>query len=899
MSLFNKLFTKNNPPIKKQREDTYWSRLPIPNVEASTVRHIPLGGYTLEKLLGEVQQARPPRRAQIWQAKNQSGDTCFLGLIEPGAENKEWLEKRLGFIQVQKWCLIKTQGTLRKWGDKLDVLVFDTILSERYLLKSIIISDAMQETYIAYDIQENRYVYCVLYLPSAGNLPTQFFKRPSISKIAEKCMQNKYPNQILELLDEGMTRPVGMFAPYRFKVTALYYCIVRYVPVVSFSHFAKAWRGNVSADAVGRILTELGTCFNYLEREKSMHGNLRPQTIFIGTEGDDKGRVFLNGYSVQGPEDNNSSAQQMLQNSATKGYPFYLAPEQLSYNNVDVRADYFALGVILYELITARRLFRSQSQREMFQRLDSWKIPTSLRLPASFSWLEPFLMDLLQPNPNNRTIDWDSFLQELKESYNDWSVKNLQEDSEFVIESPKQEIQQEPKQEPKQEKQQETKQEIEKQQEIEQEMEDIADEWEELSEEPTQKVENYENNADEWEEMSEPTENKGFLGNLFSSLASKAEQRRIEQAQKAEQERIEREQKAEQERIEREQKAEQERIEREQKAELERIEREQKAEQERIEHERQLKEIQQKQKEQHDQEVRALEELEQELQRDNIRRQNKQKEIDALMVENELEDEDILEKNLDSDFIAEDSVIVAPKKANHASMFPEDGDEDEDILATITRTQQSKTKNVLKTQKSLEKFVQEDMTSNLISELKQEIHESSIPSAIPLHNSNQSNIIPQEETSVVIVPTPKNNPTCQEETEESLIVTQNTDEEDNWEEEEEWEEWNGVSTTDNNAKKSSDNNTKKSNKSIPAYQVINNTVSPEEMCQKFEEYVTKPQPIPPCTDHLPTVPYDMAEEQIKQQIHSHPEFSGFEEDNEFEWDKEFESVKKSLKQWEE
>ena len=858
MSLFN-FFTKNNPPVKKQREDTYWSRLPIPNVEASTVRHIPLGGYTLEKLLGEVQQARPPRRAQIWQAKNQSGETCFLGLIEPGAENKEWLEKRLGFIQVQKWCLIKTQGTLRKLGDKLDVLVFDTVLSERYLLKSCIISDAMQETYIAYDLQENRYVYCVLYLPNAGNLPSQFFKRPSISKIAEKCIQNKYPNQILELLDEGMTRPVGMFAPYRFKVTALYYCIVRYVPGVSFSHFAKAWRGNVSADAVGRILTELGICFNYLEREKSMHGNLRPQTIFIGTEGDDKGRIFLNGYSVQAPEDQNSSAQQMLQNSATKGYPFYLAPEQLSYKNVDVRADYFSLGVILYELITARRLFRSQSQREMFTRLERWKVPASLRLPASFSWLEPFLMDLLQPNPNNRTIDWESFLKELKESYNEWSVKNIQEDSEFIIASPKQEVKQEVKQEPEQKIQQETKQETK------QELENMAEEWEEWGEEPGQKVEN------EWEDITEPTdspeptENKSFLGSLFSSLANKAEQRRIEQEQRAEQERIEREKKAEQ----------------------ERIEQEQKAEQERIEHEKQLKEIQRKQKEENDREVRALEELEQELQKDNIRRQNKQKEIEALIVEDELED-DIIEKNLDSDIIGEDSLIVAPKKAKHSAIFPEDGDDEEDILATITRTQQTKTKNVSKTQKSLEKFVQEDMSYNLISEARQEIQESIIPSAIPVQSSNQKNVIIQETNDVVIVPTPQNNPTCQEETEESLIVSQNPEEE-NWEEEEAWEEWDAVKTSDNNAKKS--------NASVPAYQVRSNTVSPEEMCQKFEQFVTTPQPIPSCTDHLPTVPYDMAEEQIKQQIQAYSEPNCFEEENEFEWDKEFESVKKSLKQW--
>ncbi len=438
MSLFRKIFSKNNSNVlRKKSEDSYWSRLPVPRPVASTQRQIPLGNYFLEKNLGSLQQARPPRKAQVWQATTQSGEPCFLGLIELGAENRSWLEQRLGNVQVKKWSTIRTKGVLRKWGHKVDVLSFEAVLADRYLLKKCVVADAMQETYEAYDIQNNTMVYCTVYLPNSISLPSNFSIRPSIQSVDV----NTYPIQILELLNEGMAQPIGMFASYRFKVPGLYYAIVRYVPAISFSHFAKTWRGNVTTDYLGRILSEIGTCFHTLAQQNSFHGNIRPQTIWIGIEGENKGRVFLNGYSIQTSEDEYSSASLILQNSATQGYPFYLAPEQLSHQNVNICADYFALGIILYELISARRLFRNTNQREMLQRIEQWKLPKNLKLPKQFIWTEPFLKTMLHPNPMHREIQWDLFLEEFKKRSQEKCLEDA--DIKFVDLEEKEEVEKE------------------------------------------------------------------------------------------------------------------------------------------------------------------------------------------------------------------------------------------------------------------------------------------------------------------------------------------------------------------------------------------------------------------------------------------------------------------------
>jgi len=54
-----------------------------------------------------------------------------------------------------------------------------------------------------------------------------------------------------------------------------------------------------------------------------------------------------------------------------KGKASYMAPEQARGQDVDARADLFALGVILWELCAGRRLFARESEFATFEALTS------------------------------------------------------------------------------------------------------------------------------------------------------------------------------------------------------------------------------------------------------------------------------------------------------------------------------------------------------------------------------------------------------------------------------------------------------------------------------------------------------------------------------------------------
>lgn len=83
-----------------------------------------------------------------------------------------------------------------------------------------------------------------------------------------------------------------------------------------------------------------------------VHQDATPQNIIVGYDG----RVRLLDFGVARLAEIDAS-----RTDTVKGKPAYLAPEQIEGERIDRRADIFALGIILHELITGERLFKRQS----------------------------------------------------------------------------------------------------------------------------------------------------------------------------------------------------------------------------------------------------------------------------------------------------------------------------------------------------------------------------------------------------------------------------------------------------------------------------------------------------------------------------------------------------------
>jgi eukaryotic-like serine/threonine-protein kinase len=88
---------------------------------------------------------------------------------------------------------------------------------------------------------------------------------------------------------------------------------------------------------------------------------------------------------------------------ALKGKLAYMSPEQTTLGQIDRRSDIFALGIILYEMTTWRRLFRAPNESDTIAKVAKCEIPP----PSSFlddypPQLETIVMKALKKNPDER-----------------------------------------------------------------------------------------------------------------------------------------------------------------------------------------------------------------------------------------------------------------------------------------------------------------------------------------------------------------------------------------------------------------------------------------------------------------------------------------------------------------
>jgi serine/threonine protein kinase len=127
-----------------------------------------------------------------------------------------------------------------------------------------------------------------------------------------------------------------------------------------------------------------------------VHRDVSPHNILIGTNG----IVKLVDFGVAKAVGRVSEATRAGQ---LKGKFGYMSPEQARGKPIDRRSDVFALGIVLFELTTSRRLFRGESDIETLRLVISSRIPR----PTSFDpqypvELERIAMKALERDPAAR-----------------------------------------------------------------------------------------------------------------------------------------------------------------------------------------------------------------------------------------------------------------------------------------------------------------------------------------------------------------------------------------------------------------------------------------------------------------------------------------------------------------
>lgn len=153
-----------------------------------------------------------------------------------------------------------------------------------------------------------------------------------------------------------------------------------------------------------QIFLQVALALEYAHVKGVIHRDIKPANIMVGEHGEvlllDWGVAKLVGES----EVETQARADITQSGHAVGTPTYMSPEQVSGKEVDARSDVYALGILLYEMLTLLPPFRGALMEVMTAHLD--RMPVAPRAAAPQRGipleLEQACMRALAKSPDDR-----------------------------------------------------------------------------------------------------------------------------------------------------------------------------------------------------------------------------------------------------------------------------------------------------------------------------------------------------------------------------------------------------------------------------------------------------------------------------------------------------------------
>ena len=219
-----------------------------------------------------------------------------------------------------------------------------TVLAQRYRIIGLIGQGGMGEVYRASDLKLGQPV-ALKFLPLATARNPQLLAR--FHAEVRIARQVSHPN-VCRVYDIG-------------EVDGSTFLSMEYVDGEDLCSLLRRI-GRLPGDKAVEIARKLCAGLAAAHDKGVLHRDLKPANIMI----DGRGQVLITDFGLA------ALAGQLAGAQVRDGTPAYMAPEQLAGKEVSVRSDVYALGLVLHEMFTGKRLFESSSQRTIPTSVTSW-----------------------------------------------------------------------------------------------------------------------------------------------------------------------------------------------------------------------------------------------------------------------------------------------------------------------------------------------------------------------------------------------------------------------------------------------------------------------------------------------------------------------------------------------
>jgi eukaryotic-like serine/threonine-protein kinase len=266
-------------------------------------------------------------------------------------------------------------------------------VNDKYDILESLGQGGMNDAYKARDRASGRLVVLKVPFTSLIGDPATYSRYQRELEIGKRL---HHPN-IQQLLDEG-----------RLEEGVAPYLVLEFVDGTLLREYLRQ-NAPLSPDEAVRIAVQLADALQYCHEHGVVHRDLKPENILIESDGTAK-LVDFGIALLQG-------ARRLTFRRLTTGFgtPDYMAPEQVQGDRGDARTDIYALGVMLFEMLTGDVPYHGDSPLAVMSQRVTTDAPLLRRKRLDLSpALEAIVWRTLRREPSERYASMAALLEDLE-----------------------------------------------------------------------------------------------------------------------------------------------------------------------------------------------------------------------------------------------------------------------------------------------------------------------------------------------------------------------------------------------------------------------------------------------------------------------------------------------------
>ncbi len=263
---------------------------------------------------------------------------------------------------------------------------------DRYQLQDPIGRGGMATIYRARDLRMERIV-AIKVLREVYSTDAKFVRRFQVEAKAASTLQ--HPN-IVQVYDYG-------------QADGNYYIVMELVEGTDLRRYLRS-RGVLDVDRAIIIAHNVALGLGAAHRRDIVHRDVNPQNVLVGRGGS----IKLTSFGIASFS-KDINAEQLTKTGMTLGTVQYYAPEQAQGEMVTPAADVYALGIVMYEMLTGRTPFDGDTPvAVVMQHIQDTPVPPSQLNPNIPPALEKIILRCLEKVPEMRFRDGSSLARALE-----------------------------------------------------------------------------------------------------------------------------------------------------------------------------------------------------------------------------------------------------------------------------------------------------------------------------------------------------------------------------------------------------------------------------------------------------------------------------------------------------